>query len=268
MEPIMKYTGSKHSLAPWICSYFPEHARYVEPFCGSAAVFFQKKPATHEVLNDLNGAIVNLFRVIRERGDELASLIEMTPWSEQEYAMAEKGYTDGDELEQARRFLIRSWQAHGGTMSQVSGWKHNGLKGNVYPSRLWTKLPDRLLSVVDRLRSAEIRNRPALEIIGYYDDPETLLYVDPPYPLSPRSRKYYLHEMTDGEHVELLEMLDKFSGAAVLSGYSCPLYDERLTSWQKATMPTSGEHGKKHVEVLWFNSKAQHRQLSMFEEAV
>src|SRR5579859_2035066 len=177
VEPIMKYTGSKHSLAPWICSYFPEHARYVEPFCGSAAVFFQKKPATHEVLNDLNGAIVNLFRVIRERGDELASLIEMTPWSEQEYAMAEKGYTDGDELEQARRFLIRSWQAHGGTMSQVSGWKHNGLKGNVYPSRLWTKLPDRLLSVVDRLRSAEIRNRPALEIIGYYDDPETLLYV-------------------------------------------------------------------------------------------
>jgi len=268
IEPIAKYPGSKWLLAPWIISYFPEHKIYVEPYMGSAAVFFQKKPVAHEVLNDLNGSVVNLFRVIRDRGDELAQAVYLTPWSEEEYHTAEKNYTDGDELEQARRFLVRIWQAHGGTISQISGWRRNGLKGNVYPNRLWNKLPERLLAVVDRLKMAEIRNRPALEIIKSYNSPDALLYVDPPYVLSTRSRKYYLHEMTDSEHIELLELLNKHQGPAVLSGYPCPLYDDRLSHWQRVEMPTAGEHGKKHIEVLWLNSKAQHRQLSLFGEAI
>src|SRR5579859_3588295 len=88
-------------------SSFQAHQHYIEPYMGSTACFFQKKPSEHEVLNDLNGIVVNLFQVIRSRGKELARVIEMTPWSEEEYAIAEKDFTDGDELEQARRFLIR-----------------------------------------------------------------------------------------------------------------------------------------------------------------
>ncbi|HYU74860.1 MAG TPA: DNA adenine methylase [Ktedonobacteraceae bacterium] len=253
LKPILKYPGSKARLAEWIISFFPAHTHYVEPYCGSAAVFFLKKPSEHEVLNDLNSSIVNLFRVIRSRGSELAQAIEMTPWSEEEYALVERNCTDGDEVEQARRFLVRCWQAHGGTLHQVSGWKHNGLNGHAYPVRLWRQLPSRLLAVVDRLKDAEIRNRPALEIIDYYNAPDCLMYCDPPYVLSTRGRKYYPYEMDDSQHLALLDALDAHKGPVVLSGYGCPLYDERLSHWQRVTLPAVAEHGKQRTEVLWLN---------------
>ena len=153
--------ASPRGLCP--CSHPTLH--YIEPYAGSAACFFTKAPARHEVLNDLNGSICTLFRVLRNRGDELAEAIMLTPWCEEEYERVEKDWVHEDEVEHARRFLVRCWQAHGGTIYQVSGWKHNGLNGHAYPVRLWRQLPERLLATVDRLRDAEIRTLPALDII-------------------------------------------------------------------------------------------------------
>jgi len=268
IQPILKYPGSKFQLAPWIIRHFPEHVHYVEPYCGSCAILLQKERSTHEVMNDLSSSISNLFHVIRERSEELAGVIEMTLWSEEEYHLAEKSYTVGDELEQARRFLVRCWQAHGGTIAQVSGWRHNGMHGNVYPSRLWTKLPDRILLVAERLRGVEIRNRPALEMISYYNQSDVLLFVDPPYLLSTRNRKYYLHEMKDNEHIELLELLKQHKGSVVLSGYPSKLYDEYLAGWTRRTIETAGEHGKRHTEVLWMNFEIEEKpsQMDLFSE--
>lgn len=268
LQPILKYPGAKWTLAPWIVSHFPAHIHYLEPYCGSAAVFFAKSPAPHEILNDIDGRLVNLFTVLREQGEELARLVDFTPWSEAEYARSEKQQDDtGDPLEDARRFLVRSWQAHGGTLSQTSGWKHNGLSGSVYPTRLWRKLPERLLAVVDRLKQAEIRNRPALEVIRYYNHPGCLIYADPPYLLSTRARKYYRYEMTDAEHIALLEALRCHCGPVVLSGYAHPLYEEHLSGWYRATTPAVTEHGNTRVEVLWINEIAtQTKQLCLFTE--
>ncbi|MGH2478996.1 MAG: DNA adenine methylase, partial [Ktedonobacteraceae bacterium] len=192
------------------------------------------------------------------------------PWSEEEYKRSEKQQDDtGDPLEDARRFLVRSWQAHGGTMSQVSGWKQNGLRAKVYPARLWRKLPDRLLAVVDRLKQAEIRNRPALEVIAYYNHPACLIYADPPYLLSTRARKYYRYEMTDAEHIALLEALCRHRGPVVLSGYAHPLYEESLIGWDRVTTPAVTEHGNTRLEVLWLNRRAaQARQLPLFHPCI
>jgi len=268
IKPILKYPGAKWRIAPWIVSHFPKHHHYLEPYCGSAAVFFSKPPSVHEVLGDTNKSITNLFQVLRSRGEELAALIEMTGWDEEEYEQYEKNYDNsGDALEDARRFLLRSWQAHGGTIYQVSGWKHNGLNGRAYPVRLWQQLPGRLLAIVDRLKDAEIRNRPALELIAYYNAPDCLIYADPPYVLSTRSRKYYKFEMTDDEHIALLNALDVHRGPVVLSGYAHPIYDERLKHWYRITIPTVGEHGKYQTEVLWLNpcAAAYNQQLVLFQ---
>ena len=78
IKPILKFPGSTWRLAPWIVSYFPAHHHYLEPFCGSADCFFSKDRAPHEVLGDMNKHLINLFRVIREHGRELARQIEMT----------------------------------------------------------------------------------------------------------------------------------------------------------------------------------------------
>lgn len=268
IKPILKYPGAKWSRAPWIIKHFPEHTRYLEPYAGSAAVFFSKDPVEHEVLGDTNRSLTNLFEVIRERAEELAWMIEMTPWSEDEYASYERPAQydgSGDMLEDARRFLVRTWQAHGTKLGSTCGWRHKGIASNSSTTRLWRKLPERILAVVDRLKDAEIRNRPALELIEYYRHPSYLIYVDPPYLLSTRTYNLYPNEMTDSEHVQLLDALDKHPGPVVLSGYAHPLYDERLSHWDRLSMLALAEHGQARTEVLWLNQKAARcQQLPLF----
>ena len=85
MKAIMKYPGSKWSLAKWIVSLFPEHHSYVEPFFGSGAVLFNKPRSNIETINDLDGNVVNLFEWIRKDPERLAREIYYTPYARQVY---------------------------------------------------------------------------------------------------------------------------------------------------------------------------------------
>jgi DNA adenine methylase len=267
VAPILKYPGAKWRLAPWIVSHFPEHRGYVEPFCGSAAVFFTKKPARNEVLNDSFGAIVNLFRVLRDTPDELIRLIDLTPWAREEYELSEQHANTGDSIEDARRFLVRCWQAHGTRFARPSGWRNVGPSNEAKTTTLWRQLPTRLAAVVDRLKDAEIECRPAVEVIGRYNTPNCLIYADPPYVMATRNEAYYAHEMTDADHLALLEVLDQHRGFVVLSGYEHSLYDNRLPHWQKVTLTAQAEKGNERTEVLWLNPRASGaKQMHLFEE--
>jgi DNA adenine methylase len=72
-------------MAEWIISFMPPHQTYLEPYFGSGAVFFSKEPSPLETINDIDGDVVNLFRVIRDRPEELARLVYWTPYSREEY---------------------------------------------------------------------------------------------------------------------------------------------------------------------------------------
>ena len=268
IKPILKYPGAKWRLAPWIVGYFPEHETYVEPYCGSAACFFAKAPAGHEILNDKFGSIVNLFRVLREHGEELAHLIDLTPWARDEYLECERQFTDtGNSIEDARRFLIRCWQAHGTRFNKPSGWRNRGAGAEAHTTQTWRQLPIRLYTVIDRLKDAEIESRPALEIIARYNAPDCLIYADPPYILDTRNGTYYQYEMSDQDHIELLQALQAHTGPVILSGYAHPLYDERLQDWYRVTLPVIAEHGRHRQEVLWLNERAARaQQLPLFTE--
>jgi DNA adenine methylase len=84
MRPPTQYLGSKGRLGPWIASLLPPHRTYVEPFAGSAAVLFAKPPSPTEVINDRDGDLVCLFRVLRDRGPELARALQLTPYARAE----------------------------------------------------------------------------------------------------------------------------------------------------------------------------------------
>lgn len=269
IKPILKYPGAKWRQSTWIISFFPEHKTYMEPYCGSAGVFCNKAPAEHEILNDKWDSIVNLFRVLRESPDELVRRIAFTPWARDEYLECERQFTGtGDPIEDARRFLVRCWQAHGTRFDHRSGWRNIGPSNNGKTTKVWNQLPDRLLAVVDRLKMAEIDNRPAVEVIGRYNAPDCLIYADPPYVTDTRNGDYYEDEMDDDDHIELLQVLNAHTGPVILSGYAHPLYDSRLQQWYRVTSPVIAEHGRRRTEVLWLNQKAaQSQQLPLFAES-
>ena len=140
--PVLKYPGSKWNLAQWIISHMPSHTVYLEPFFGSGAVFFNKQPSKVETINDIDGNVVNLFRVIRERPEELVALVEMTPWARDEYyASYEK---TGDAMEDARRFLVRCWQAFGTRTYSKTGWRFDTTGGINMPDK-WARFPAEII---------------------------------------------------------------------------------------------------------------------------
>lgn len=265
MTPVLKYPGAKWRIAKWIIDFMPKHKVYLEPFFGSGAVFFNKEPAHIETINDIDGDVVNFFKICQERTEEFAELLELTPWSRQEYY--EAYLPSEDDLERARRFAIRCYQAFGAGQLRQNGWKHGVSPTAPNPAKIWNRLPEQIRFVGPRLIRTQIENRPALELITIYNNPDTLLYVDPPYLPETRSKtKQYKNEMTEGEHVELLKTLKASKSNVILSGYDSGLYNDFLKGWQKAEKKTTCENGKPRTEVIWINYPVQ-EQMRLYDDA-
>lgn len=263
---ILHYPGSKWSLANWIIDHMPPHQTYLEPFFGSGAVFFNKPPSPLETINDIDGDVANLFRVIRDRPDELARLVYWTPYSREEYYSSYQPGGELEEIERARRFLVRCWMGQGPKMCARTGWRSVMDASDPQPSQQWNDIPNRIMAYTERLRGVQIEQQPATRLIERYRRPEVLIYCDPPYVLETRSGNIYRHEMTDDEHMELLDLLDDHPGPVLLSGYANRLYDKRLKHWERMIRPSLAQRGKVTEEVLWINPVAaeQQRQLTLF----
>jgi DNA adenine methylase len=160
-------------MADWIISHFPEHQTYLEPFFGSGAVLFSKQRSHLETVNDLDGEVVNLFRIIRERPDELAHAIRLTPHSREEYYLSYE--STEDELERTRRLIIRLWQGRGGKTSHRTGWRSMIEMNGPLPGKEWLKFPEKISAVAERLVGVQIENQPALDLIKRYSRQNVLV---------------------------------------------------------------------------------------------
>ena len=248
---VLKYPGAKWRIADWIIGQMPLHHSYIEPYFGSGAVLFSKAPSPIETVNDLDDDVVNLFRVIRDCPAELISAVACTPYARQEYDAAFAAASGP--VEQARLFLVRCWQGYGfRTGAYKAGWK-NDVQGReaAYAMRNWYRLPGWIGDIVDRLKEVQIEHRPAVEVIKRFNHPNVLVYADPPYLLSTRTGKQYKYEMSEQEHVELLEALLQHKGAAMVSGYASELYDNMLAGWDRQQINTTAEKGLARTEILW-----------------
>src|SRR5690606_4330319 len=107
-----------------------------------------------------------------------------------------------------------------------------------------------------------IENRDALEVIRAHDRPDTLHYVDPPYPLGTRDAGTdYRHEMTGDDHRELADTLRSVKGMVVISGYPCELYDDELyPDWHRVERPHLADGARPRTEVLWLSPRAAEHQ--------
>lgn len=248
---ILKYPGGKWRIGDWIISHFPEHKVYVEPFFGSGACFFKKPPSYIETINDLNGDIVNLFRVCREYPEELARLINMTPFSREEFENCYE-HTDNP-VEQARRTLVRYHQSYGTTNSHMKTWRNVQTYGGPRCSTMWNNLPQIICDCCERLKNAQIECVDALTLIKRYNNENTLIYCDPPYLQSLRKKDMYAVEMDEEQHIKLLEEIKKSKSKIIISGYDNELYNEYLTDWQTDTIKTTVQQGLHRTEKIWMN---------------
>ena len=232
---MVRLSGKTH-LRDFILPHIEDSSRiYVEGFCGSANIFFAKRPHDVEVLNDLNGDIVNFFRVLQHRRlfGQFARRIRWTPYAVEEFdaalqVLAKPPAHVGPDIERAWAFFVRGSLGFSGAGESRGNWRRSFMSsggGMAQVTSNWRTRTALLEAWRDRLLHAQIDNKNALELIEYWDSPETVFYLDPPYVEDTRvSLNVYSHEMNDYDHVRLTDVMLKVQGRIVLSGYKTSHY--------------------------------------------
>lgn len=264
-RPVLRWHGGKFLLAPWIIAHFPPHLMYVEAYGGAGSVLLQKPRSRVEVYNDLDGRVVNVFRIMQDRAkaDELCRRIYLTPYARAEFDRAYEPPVD--EIDDAHKLIVLSFFGFGSDSASRgcrTGFraKVTGL-GRALPSASWGSWHESIAEFVERLRGVTIESVDAITLIRRYDKPRVLHYLDPPYVPETRtsligrsqSTHGYRHEMDGGGHAELLDAVRALQGYVVLSGYPSPLYEARLEGWRRVETRALADGARPRTEVLWLN---------------
>lgn len=273
MRPPLRWFGSKTRIAPRLVAMLPEHDHYVEPFAGSAAVLFAKPRSPLETLNDIDGEVINLFRVLRDpaSAEVLAEQVALTPYARDEFGAA-KEPVDAP-IERARRFLVLAHQAVG---NAGQGWAYVARASAVSAARShrWANLPNRLQACAERLCGVQIDSVDWRVCLERYDRPGVVMLIDPPYhhETRPNTVGDYRHEMAGhDDHQDLVTaLLELEHAAAVVTHYPHPLYD-RLTAagWDTTDLTSHADNPtarrqESRVERVWCSRPVEAR---LFGEA-
>ncbi len=269
MAPL-KWHGGKYYLADWIISLMPEHVHYVEPYAGGLAVLLAKDPAgTSEVVSDVNRELTNFWRVLQSRSkfDEFCRQLEAMPFSEIEWNHAGERQEPFDYYEirtcdtgAAIAFFVRCRQSRAGKFDSFATLSRNRTRcGMNEQASAWMSAVNGLPAVAQRLRRVVVLGGDALDVIRSQDGDKTLFYCDPPYPHDTRvSTDDYKHEMSIGQHEELLRTINACYGKVMISSYPNELYGNMLAGWRTAdktidNKASSAKQKPRKTERVWMN---------------
>lgn len=251
-SPMVPWVGGKRRLAPQILPLLPEHSCYVEPFAGAAALFFAKDPVKVEVLNDVNGDLVSLYRVVQHHLDEFVRQFRWALTSRQLYAWLQETRPETlTDIQRAARFFYLQKCGFGG---KVDGQTFG--TATTAPSRLnLLRIEEDLSAVHLRLHQVFIEHLDWANCIERYDRPHTLFYLDPPY----WGTEGYGVEFGLEQYDRMAELLRTIKGKAVVSVNDIPemrqafkgLAMKRLAI--KYTVGASGTGRKERGELLIMN---------------
>lgn len=214
-----KWVGGKSRLRKQIVRMLPPHTCYVEPFAGAAWVLFAKPPSDVEVLNDKDQELVNFFRVVKGKPDDLIMSFEWELVARAEFdRLANSDPSNLTDVQRAHRFYYIIMAGWGGELNypRFQTSITDGGHGNRLIGALKT-LRERVQPVHDRLRTVIIENLDWLECINRYDRPNAVMYIDPPYP---GNKCNYAHNMRSwNDHWTLTERLSTTKCKWILSSY-------------------------------------------------
>lgn len=262
----LKWHGGKSYLASRIIDLLPPRDTWHlwrEPFFGGGAVTLALDPeGLSEAVNDIDGKLMNFWRVLRDTPDRMLRALWATPLSQDMFAESGNYMRHDDAVRRATAFFIRCRQSRQGLMKDFATPTRRVRRGMNENVSAWLSAVDGLPEVHERLRRIEIRNMDAVEFIQKYDDPQAVFMCDPPYVHSTRSTGggEYSHEMTDTQHVCLLENLSCIQGRFVLCGYRNSIYDShsKMCGWNRKDFPIDNKASSKRlkqkvIESVWMN---------------
>jgi DNA adenine methylase len=206
----ISYIGGKNRLAKRVIEIFPKHITYVEAFAGGAQVFFHKEPSKVEVLNDLDGEMVNFFRVCQQHYEELLRYFRFSLVSRKWFDLikAENPETLTDIQRAARHlYLLRNCFA---SLVRNPVYHRNVIQP---PSFNLESLPQLIEKAHKRLERVQLECAPYEEILRRFDRPTTLFYLDPPY----WGRNLYRYNFGEADFEKLAEWLGNIRGKFILS---------------------------------------------------
>lgn len=282
MRPPFTYYGGKIGMAQRIVQLMPPHRVYIEPFAGSLAVLFAKPPVTHEIVNDLDGAIVNFWRVLREQPEQLERSCALTPYSRTEWLACENVDDDAlDQVERARRFWVRVNQSFAKRLNRT-GWSVTTVRTQSPPVSVLGRL-GRFHAAAARLAGVTVECCDGVDLIDRLATPDTVVYADPTYVWATRRlssnpegwadrtrQSDYRYELDDRAHRRLAEVLRSTPAAVILSGYPSSLYEELYRGWWRLDVPVSVHSSNstsvrraRRTEVIWSNRPLDEGQLDL-----
>lgn len=226
-----RWLGGKVKALDDILPHLPQHVTYVEPFGGGMSVLLNKPPSLVEVYNDIDGDLVNFWRVVRDPDlfSQLLVRLSLTPYSREEFYDAKRAMqqppSGGPDVERAAQWYTVIMQSVSGM--QDTGWGYSVDSDSRGMSRVvasWLSRLAVLPRVHERLSRVMIEHDDWRAIFDRYDTPQTCFYCDPPYVPDTRRSGEYRHELSLEDHEELVARLLSIQGMALLSGYEHPVY--------------------------------------------
>lgn len=280
---LVQWVGGKGNQLNDLLPLIPYDHGYCEPFGGGASVLMNRPRSEVEVYNDINGDVVALFRCMQDY-DQFKLLqrrVEHTLWSKEEFRTAIAIQQHGrahhpsiTELDKAWALLVIQNQGISGTHCKSEGnWSRSFMDSK--NTEKWLVRQGKLAEVHDRMKLVQIDSQDALDCMRYWDAPDMVFYVDPPYVLDTRgNRVYYENELALGEHEEMVQVLLKLKGKVVLSGYQSAVYDPLIDAgwtateykaygYSKIVRATEQEEKPLRVERVWRNPAAMCSNVQM-----
>jgi DNA adenine methylase len=221
----LAYIGGKRRIARQLAALIPEHTAYVEPFAGGAQLFFNKRPSRVEVLNDLDGEVINFLRICQQLPAELLRVMRFwvasRDWHAAVAAQDPERLTD---VQRAARFLYLQKNSFGGRVRRQVFHYCVTKPSNFSPARL----PDLVAAAAKRLSQVQLEHWPYEKVLARYDRPTTFFYLDPPY----AGISLYKFNFTDDDYGTLASRLRGLSGKFLLSVNDCVLTRTVFTGFE------------------------------------
>jgi DNA adenine methylase len=261
LRPVVKIHGGKYYLSDLIIRNFPigyENMTYVEGFGGAASVLLNKKRSVREIYSDLHAPTANMFHVLVSQPNQLVETIRNIVYKEDSFKAVQSHVFQYGNLDSAVAEIVLRRMSRGG-MKKTFSWSTRLRGGQPGDLNAWETFKDLLPKIAERLTGVEIRNESALSLVPQFNDPNSLIYLDPPYLSTTRSAKsIYDCEMTDEDHRTLGQLAGKSCAKVMVSGYDSPLYQELYNGWRVVSkeMPNNSGQGKvkqRRLECLWMN---------------